>query len=112
MSEDCNVDYLYDLNWDAHFRLRAAVPMGQFTPFVAAGLALADLNIQQGCGIRQEGGLFTGGTIGGGVDMKLMPNLAIRGEVLYDFYGRHDYNGFSADFNAWTTRAALIIKLP
>jgi hypothetical protein len=44
--------------------------------------------------------------------MKLMPNLAIRGEVLYDFYGRHDYNGFSADFNAWTTRAALIIKLP
>ena len=43
-------DYLYDLNWDAHLRLRASYPMGGVTPFVAGGLALADLNIGEACG--------------------------------------------------------------
>jgi outer membrane immunogenic protein len=105
------VDYLYDLQWDAHFRVRAGVPMGNVTPFLAGGLAVADLNITDACR-QQDGGIYTGGTIGGGLDVKLGPSAILRGEVLYDFYGRKQYGDFSADFNAQTVRAALIWRLP
>jgi outer membrane immunogenic protein len=105
-------DYLYDLNWDAHFRVRAGVPMGNVTPFLAGGLAVADLNVNQ-LGCEQEvGGIYTGGTIGGGLDVKLGPSAILRGEVLFDFYGRKQYSNFSADLTAQTVRGALIWRLP
>jgi outer membrane immunogenic protein len=109
---DASFDYLYDLNWDAHFRARLGFPMGQAMPFIAGGLALADLNITEGCGGGYEGGLFTGGTIGAGLDVKIAPEAFIRGEVLYDFYGRKQYEDFSASLTAWTYRAALVFRLP
>ena len=109
---DASFDYLYDLNWDAHFRARIGFPMGNAMPFIAGGLALADLNITEGCSIISEGGLFTGGTLGAGLDVKITPTAFVRGEVLYDFYGRKQYDDFSADFSAWTYRAALVFRLP
>jgi outer membrane immunogenic protein len=108
---DCAVDYLYDLNWDAHFRVRASFPTGGVTPFIAGGLAVADLNVSQVCeGREQIGGLFFGGTIGAGLDLNA-GNVVVRGEVLYDVYGRKQYEDYSADFSAWTARAALIWHL-
>jgi outer membrane immunogenic protein len=107
---DSCTDYLYDLNWDAHFRARAGFPMGNTMPFVAAGLAVANLDISNAC--EDFGGTFTGGTIGGGVDFKVAPRTIARGEVLYDFYGSHQYEDFSASFNAWTVRAAVVLQLP
>jgi opacity protein-like surface antigen len=104
-------DYLYDLNWDAHLRLRAGLPMGTVTPFVAAGIAVADLNIKDGCSSK-TGGIYTGGTIGAGLDLNASSNMMLRGEVLYDFYGRKQYDDFSADFTAWTGRVAVIWRLP
>src|SRR5262245_53718847 len=100
---DCNIDYLYDLNWDAHLRVRAGAPQGSIMPFVAAGLALADLNITEVCGGPVEiGGLYTGGTVGGGIDFRPSPQALIRGEVLYDFYMDKHYSDFTASFTAWT----------
>jgi outer membrane immunogenic protein len=103
-------DYLYDLNWDAHFRARAGFPMGNTMPFLAAGLAVANLDISSPC--DDFGGVFTGGTVGGGVDFKIAPRTIARGEVLYDFYGTRQYEEFSASFNAWTARAAILWQLP
>jgi len=105
---DSAPDYTYDLHWDAHLRLKASYPMGGVTPFLAAGLALADLSITEGCEILEVGGLFTGGTIGAGVDFPATRDVMLRGEVLYDFYGRKQYTDFSADFTAWTARVALM----
>ena len=111
LSTDASCDYLYDLNWDAHLRVRASYPTGGVSPFFAGGLALADLNITEDCS-SLEGGLFVGGTLGGGVDVNAGQSMTVRGEVLYDFYGRKQYTDFSADFTAWTVRAALIWRLP
>jgi outer membrane immunogenic protein len=111
---DCSPTYLYDLNWNGHARLRASYPMmGGATPFVAAGLAVADLNITDACYHEQVGGLFVGGTIGAGVDIhagqfNAPPNLMLRGEVLYDFYHTKHYEDYSVDFSSWTARLALI----
>jgi outer membrane immunogenic protein len=113
-SEDCTPTYLYDLNWNGHLRARASYPtMGGLTPFVAGGLAVADLNVTNVCESAPAfGGLFVGGTIGGGVDVNAMQNVMLRGEVLYDFYGSKQYEDYSVDFSSWTARAALIWNLP
>jgi outer membrane immunogenic protein len=108
---DVACDYLYDLNWDAHLRLRASYPTGGVSPFFAAGLALADLSITD-CGAAPKGGLFVGGTLGGGVDFNAGQKMTLRGEVLYDFYGRKQYTDFSADFTAWTARVAVLWRFP
>jgi opacity protein-like surface antigen len=55
-----------------------------------------------------KGGLYTGVTFGGGLDISLQRNVMLRGEVLWDSYGRKQYTDFSADFSAWTARAAVI----
>jgi outer membrane immunogenic protein len=101
--------YTYDLEWDAHFRVRAGVPGGTVMPFLAAGLALADLNVTSD---EVFGGVFVGGTIGGGVDVKLGPRLIGRVEGLYDWYAHKDYDEYGVDFTAFTARAALILRLP
>jgi outer membrane immunogenic protein len=117
--EDCASDYLYiyDLNWIGHLRVRASYPMmGGATPFVAAGLAVADLKISQDC-IREceiyvpEGGVFFGGTVGAGLDFNAAQNVTLRGEVLYDFFHTKQYDEFSVDFSAWIARLALIWQL-
>ena len=105
----CDV-YHYDLNWDAHLRARAGVPMGNFMPFVAGGLAFADLNITD-AGVN-KGGLYTGWTVGTGADVAVGKNLVGRVEVLYDDYGTKTYTDYSASLTAWTGRVALIWRLP
>jgi outer membrane immunogenic protein len=101
--------YAYDLEWDAHFRVRAGIPQGNVMPFLAAGLALADLSVTSE---EVFGGVFVGGTIGGGVDVKLGPKLIGRVEALYDVYASRTYDEYTVDFTAFTARAALILRLP
>jgi outer membrane immunogenic protein len=105
-------DYRYDLASDAHFRVRAGFPTGNLMPFVAGGLAVADLTITESCGGLDAGGLFTGGTVGAGLDFMLSPKATLRGEFLYDFYGTKHYSDFTANFTALTLRAALLWRLP
>jgi outer membrane immunogenic protein len=108
---DGSVDlYHYDLNWDAHLRARAGAPIGNVMPFVAAGLALADLNVTED--VTFLGGLYTGWTVGTGVDVAFGSNMVGRAEVLYDSYGTKTYTDYSVNLTAWTGRVALIFKLP
>jgi outer membrane immunogenic protein len=113
-SEDCSPDYLYDVNSIGHLRVRASYPMlmGGATPFVAAGIAVADLNISEDCGgCESWGGLFFGGTVGAGLDFNAAHRVTLRGEVLYDFFHTKQYEDYSADFSAWIARFALIWQL-
>jgi outer membrane immunogenic protein len=100
--------YAYDLEWDAHFRVRAGMTGGTVMPFVAAGLALAHL----GSWAPVPDATLVGGTVGGGIDFKLGPKLVGRVEGLYDWYGGKDVGDFTVDFHAFTARAALILRLP
>ena len=113
---DVSIDLYYDLSWDAHLRARAGVPMGNFMPFVAGGLAFADLNITETGGTETggapQGGLYTGWTVGTGADVALGNNMVGRAEVLYDDYGTKAYTDYSASLTAWTGRVALIWRLP
>jgi outer membrane immunogenic protein len=102
--------FTYDFDWDAHLRLRAGAPMGNVMPFIAAGLAVAQVqvteNFQQIIGNR-----YFGGTIGAGVDVGLNPSVTGRVEALYDKYLRKTYTDYTVDLSAWTVRAALIWQL-
>jgi outer membrane immunogenic protein len=96
--------FTYDFDWNMHFRARAGVPVGN-----AGGLALAQLHVSE---TTTLGGLYTGGTIGGGVDFMLTPKIVGRFEGLRDIFQRQDYGDYSVDFSSWTARAALIFRLP
>jgi outer membrane immunogenic protein len=100
--------YDFDFEWDAHFRVRAGMPGGTVMPFVAAGLALARLD----GGATTYSATLVGGTVGGGLDVKLGPKLMGRVEGLYDWYGSKHINFFTLDFHAFTARAALMVRLP
>lgn len=100
--------YNYDLHWNAHVRARAGVPMGGFMPFVAGGLAVADFDVTEA---TIFGGVYTGWTIGAGVDARLSDRVIGRAEVLYDDYGSKQYDTFTASLTGWTGRVALIVKL-
>ena len=92
------------INSLGHFRGRIGMPLGNFTPFFAAGLAVANINqSHQG----PTGGTNTtwtenrtlfGGSIGGGVDMPMASNMILRAEVLAD--------GFPSQRFDWTTSPA------
>jgi hypothetical protein len=105
---DALASYAYDLEWDAHFRVRAGMPSGNVMPFFAAGLALAGLGGDSG----YPDAVLVGGTVGGGLDVRLGPSLVGRIEGLYDCYAGKDIDAFTLDFHAFTARAALILRLP
>jgi outer membrane immunogenic protein len=108
--DDCVIDiYPYSLEWNAHLRARALFGQGTVRPFIAGGLALANLEI------TEYQGTFIGGTVGAGIDAQFAPHLIGRVEALYDFYGdkeveygNEQYG--SVSLSGFTARAALILK--
>lgn len=109
-----------EIEWTAHARFRAGYSVGNFMPFLAAGVALAGTTVtlyDQGSNITAErDDLFrVGFTVGGGVDLLLGPNLIARVEYLYDQYGGANYGStehFSEFFDLTTqsVRGGLAIK--
>ena len=104
--------FRYDFDWDLHARFRFGWPTGTAMPFVAAGLAFAQLHVVEGGGGPDLGGLYTGITLGAGVDLKIAPNMIARLEGLADHYLTKSYPDYSVNFSAWTVRGALIVRLP
>lgn len=106
--------YTYDLNWNGHLRAKAGLPMGEIMPFLAAGLAVADFDVTHTSfgPPNTMGGLYTGVTVGGGVDAMFGPKFIGRAEVLYDSYGSRTYGDCLIGLNTWTVRVAAILKLP
>jgi opacity protein-like surface antigen len=109
---DCSSQVLptftYNFDWDAHLRLRAGNPMGNVMPFIAAGLAIAQVTVTENADSIDLGNRYFGGTIGAGVDVQLNPGVTGRVEALYDKYLRKTYDDYTVDLSGWTVRAALI----
>ena len=106
---DCSSQvFTYDFDWDAHLRVRAGAPTGNIMPFIAAGFAVAQVQVTQE---ETIGDRYFGGTIGAGVDARLNPSMSGRVEALYDNYVRKTYADYTVDLSGWTVRAALIWHL-
>ena len=84
-----NVTTKVEQNWDASLRLRAGKVMGDYLPYVTAGIAWADLDVtlQGSSNSYTESMTFTGWTIGAGLEMKINENLHGRIQYRYTDYG-------------------------
>ncbi len=81
--------------------------------FVSGGVAFAGFQFQNSETGINFGGVYTGGTVGGGIDQKFTQNLIGRIEYLYTDYGNKTYQTGPADFyntafKTQTLRGALI----
>jgi outer membrane immunogenic protein len=114
----------YKLNWTAHFRGRLGYASGDWLFFLAGGLAVADFRFEQGATIIiinpipsnvVAGQVFTGGTIGVGMERAFTPNLLGRIEYLHDEFGRKTYvmgsESYTVRLSGDTVRGALAWKL-
>jgi outer membrane immunogenic protein len=106
-------EYHYELNWNAHIRGRLGLSLDRILIFVAGGLAIADLDIEEEQQL-QIGTAYYGYSIGGGIDYAITDEIIARVEYLHDEFGDEDYteNGeeYTADLNTDTVRGALIYK--
>lgn len=102
----------FDIN--GHVRGRIGYPMGNALLFAAAGLAVTEISTTV-LGVTRSK-TRAGGTIGAGVDFMAFENVVVRGEYLFDFYGKSTTvfpGGIFAQnktIHSHTARAALIWK--
>ncbi len=108
----------FDSDWNAHIRGRLGLAMDRLLLFVAGGLAIADLEIDDtDDGFGDVRNTHLGWTIGGGAEFAISENLLVRAEYLYDDYGREggeiqgpnaasDYD-VDADLSASTVRVGI-----
>jgi outer membrane immunogenic protein len=103
--------FSYDFHWNAHFRGRVGVPVGDgsVVPFLAGGLALAGFDVIEEASL---GGTYVGGTIGGGVDVAFSPTVFGRAEILYDAFGSKTYDDYTVNLSTFTARLAIAVKFP
>ncbi|SMF38538.1 outer membrane immunogenic protein [Tistlia consotensis] len=110
----------FDLDWNAHARGRVGYAFERTLVFVAGGLAVARLKIDDtDPGFGEDRSTSVGWTIGGGVEQAITDNLVLRLEYLYDDYGHASYTIDSpagpffpsyqaeTDLTAHTLRAAV-----
>jgi outer membrane immunogenic protein len=110
-SDFSSADLSYELKDNAHIRGRLGMDMDMFMPFIAGGLAVGRFEVTEQGGAVDDSNTMWGFTIGGGVDVRPMENLVVRGEYLFDDYGSKNFNvngGTGIGFDAHTVRAALI----
>lgn len=90
---DKNADYndysAFDIDWNAHFRARAGFIYNTTLFYVAGGLALAQVELDDGW--ESDKATHVGWTVGAGIEQKITEHLTARVEYLYDDYGSEDY---------------------
>jgi outer membrane immunogenic protein len=110
----------FDLDWNTHVRARFGMALDRALLFVAGGLALAQVALDDtDPGFGDDDNIHVGWTVGAGVEHAATANLILRLEYLYDDYGRERYTvssppgpffpSYAADveLTAHTFRAAL-----
>lgn len=83
----------FDLGANAHIRARLGVAIDRTLLFVAGGLALARLTVDDtDPEFGKDDGTHAGWTIGGGVEHAVTDTLFLRVEYLYDDYGSESHS--------------------
>lgn len=113
-------DVKAQLDWLASVRGRLGVTLGNALVYGTGGIAWAHSELKVvssgvGAGSWSSGGTHTGWVAGGGVEMKLMPNLSARIEALHYSLGDVDFHvagtGVPLDLDVTTVRAGLTFHL-
>lgn len=109
-----------DVDWTAAIRGRVGYAVDRFLPYIAGGVAFADVNhqgfIAPAVGVGEQSDTYTGWTIGAGLEYAFTDNLIVRGEYRYTDFGSEDYAaipGFSAhslDLSTHDVRIGLSYK--
>ena len=104
--------YVVNSNGDIRARFGYIIFPGSLI-FISGGVAFAGFEFQSGETGQNFGGVYTGGTVGGGIEQKFTQNLIGRIEYLYTDYGKKTYqirpgDFYSAAFKTQTLRGALI----
>jgi outer membrane immunogenic protein len=82
----------FDLDWNAHVRARLGWAVEHTLLYVAGGLALAQVTLDDtDPGFGGDDNIHLGWTVGGGVEHAVTGDLVLRLEYLYDDYGEERY---------------------
>jgi outer membrane immunogenic protein len=110
----------YKINSTSHVRGLLGYAAGQWLIFVAGGVAFSDFTFHDSQDIIERrlvgpGGVFTGGSIGGGIAYALTDRIAARAEYLFDDFGHKNYAGVDGDayrvgLTGQTFRGAITLK--
>jgi len=83
----------FDIDWNAHIRARLGLVYGPALFYVAGGLALAGVTVDDvDPNWGKADATQVGWTIGPGIEYAIINNLHARIEYLYDDYGGKDYS--------------------
>lgn len=97
LSEDSDKSALndysaFDVDWNAHVRARLGFVSDSTLFYVAAGLALAGVTVDDtDPNWGEDDATHVGWTVGAGIEHAFTKNLRARVEYLYDDYGDKDY---------------------
>lgn len=113
-----NITQGYGMDWNAHVRARAGLAMGQFMPFVSAGVAFGQERLGNAFMTAISTRTALGYTVGVGADFMFTRNWIGRVEYLFEDYGSRTVIGgttagigtVSTRPTANTVRAALMYK--
>jgi outer membrane immunogenic protein len=108
----------YDLSWTSHFVGKVGYASGSWLFFATGGLSIADFNFREGATtttttiIAAGGGIYTGFSVGGGVEYAFNRNLLGRLQYIYDDFGSKNYVGadggiYRVSLTSQTLRAAF-----
>jgi outer membrane immunogenic protein len=104
----------YDFNWTSHIRGRVGYATSNVLWFVAGGVALADFDYTERFSGITTGSIFTGWTLGAGVDIAINPNWIARVEYLHDDFGDKTFliegDPYRVKLTGDTLRGALMYK--
>lgn len=114
-TSDRNAYSAFDIDWTAHVRARAGLAVDASLFYLAAGLALAGVTVNDTDPFwGRDNATHVGWSVGAGIEQALTPNLRLRLEYLYDDFGEQDYTitGFykykaDVDLTANTVRACI-----
>jgi outer membrane immunogenic protein len=101
----------FDLQAQGHGRVRLGWAWDSVMPFVAGGIALADMDVRVGAG--KDSHTHAGFSIGGGLDVMVSDSVVLRAEYIYDNYESRNYaigGGVSVDADPHTIRGVIMWK--
>jgi outer membrane immunogenic protein len=82
----------FDLDWNTHVRARLGMALDRTLLYVAGGLAIAQLTLDDtDPGFGDDDAVHLGWTVGGGVEHAVTDSVILRLEYLYDDYGEESY---------------------